>query len=203
MERELVQLERLERTLVGKAGEVQITSLETLQTAVGLTAEIKSAKSRVEEIRKFFVNPLNDQVRKINAKFKPFTETLEKMEAEVKSKIVVYQTEQEKIRIAEETRLRKLQEAEYAKQVKKAEKKGDDAPPPPPPVKVEAVKVDGLSIRKVWDFEIVFIEKIPLEYMIPDEKKIRKVITAGVREIPGIKIFEKSISAIKTADDEL
>jgi len=147
-------------------------------------------------MRKFFVAPLNKQVKGINLKFKPYTDVLDKAEAEIKSKMTAYQVEQEKIRLAEEDRLRKIQQKEYEKQVKKAEKKDEDIPPPPPPVRVETPKVEGLSMRKMWDFEIIDIGKIPAEYMIPDETKIRKIVNAGVRKIAGIRIFEKTISAI-------
>lgn len=204
MEKELIELSQAQKGIIKKVADVSIVSTETLQVAVGLTQELKQARTRAEEVRKFFVDPLNKQVKGINAKFKPFIDTLIKAESEVKGKMEAYETGQEKLRLAEEERLRRLQEKKFARETAKAEKKGVETPPPPPPIKVEKEQVSGYQVRKVWDFEITDIKKIPAEYLIPDEKKIRKVVSAGLREIPGVRIFEKTISAVlQNKEDEL
>jgi hypothetical protein len=43
---------------------------------------------------------------------------------------------------------------------------------------------------KTYKFEIVNANIVPLEYLIPDEKKIKSAIDAGLRYIPGINIYE-------------
>ncbi len=207
MQKELTELTQKQESIINKAKEISIVSTETLQVAVSITAEIKDVKKRVEEIRKFFVNPLNNQVKEINLKFKPFTDILDKTEAEVKSKMTEYQAEQEKICYAEEERIRKLQQKEYEKQIKKAEKKGDDIPPPPPPIKLETEKVEGLQMRKIWVAEIEDIKLIP-EIVLYDlintedgqevlNSYLNKLAKAGVRTIAGVRIYEKSIPVIK------
>lgn len=50
----------------------------------------------------------------------------------------------------------------------------------------------GLQVR--WDFEITDPHAVPIEYLSPDPDKIKQAIKDGVREIPGIKIFEKHIN---------
>ena len=51
---------------------------------------------------------------------------------------------------------------------------------------------DGTIAKKiVWDFEIIDDQKIPLEYLEPDEFEIKEAIKSGIRNIPGIKIFQK------------
>jgi hypothetical protein len=70
---------------------------------------------------------------------------------------------------------------------------------PQPPVAV-APKVDGVSFRTDWDFEIVDANLIPREYLIPDEKKIRGVVKAmrGAARIPGVRPFEKRITSVRS-----
>ncbi len=51
--------------------------------------------------------------------------------------------------------------------------------------------VPGISFAKVRDFRIDDPEEIPLEYMVPDEKRIRKLVQAG-EAIPGVIVFEKT-----------
>lgn len=52
---------------------------------------------------------------------------------------------------------------------------------------------DGKLTQKAeWDFAIEDFDKIPPSYLKVDEKKIKQAIKMGIREIPGIKIFEKN-----------
>ena len=48
------------------------------------------------------------------------------------------------------------------------------------------------SIKKVWTFEILDPNIIPIEYRTVDEKKIRQAMLNGIREIPGVKIYQES-----------
>jgi len=43
---------------------------------------------------------------------------------------------------------------------------------------------------KVWCFEITDEASVPPAYKVIDDSKIRRAIGAGVREIPGVRIFE-------------
>jgi hypothetical protein len=61
-----------------------------------------------------------------------------------------------------------------------------------------APKVGGISIPKVWAFEIADAALIPREYLMVDEVKIRKVVGAlkGLTVIAGVRVFEqKRVSA--------
>jgi hypothetical protein len=51
-------------------------------------------------------------------------------------------------------------------------------------------KVAGVSVVPVWRFEVVEPVAVPLDYLSPDPAKIQAAITAGVRSIPGVTIFE-------------
>jgi len=48
------------------------------------------------------------------------------------------------------------------------------------------------SIRKTWTYEIIDESKIPLSFCEPSQKKIDAAIKAGVRDISGLRIFEKA-----------
>ena len=53
-------------------------------------------------------------------------------------------------------------------------------------------KIAGLSSRKRWTFEITDATKIPREYLVPDEKKIRKIVEAMGAEtkIDGVRAYQ-------------
>jgi hypothetical protein len=53
---------------------------------------------------------------------------------------------------------------------------------------IEETKSGGLS--SYWDLKVTNPEIVPLAYLIVDEKAIKAAIKAGVREIPGVTIFQ-------------
>jgi hypothetical protein len=59
----------------------------------------------------------------------------------------------------------------------------------PAPVAPVAPKVTGM--RKDWVAEIENTELIPRQYMVPDQVLINQAVRNGIREIPGVKIYEK------------
>jgi len=195
------ELEKEQNGIMIKVQEVKIIDQVTLTDAVSFTQEIKRAIKRVEDLRKFFVNPLNKQVKEINLKFKPIITDFESAEKKLKEKIIAYQNEEEVKRLKEEDRLRKLQEKKYEKEIAKSEKKGEIAPPPPAPVHIEKPKTEGLRITKRWTYEIVNEAEVPREYLCVDTKKIGKVVSAGIRDIKGVRIYQETGSAIGSKDE--
>ncbi len=164
---------------------------------------IQSAIKKCEDRRKFFVKPLQDHVSRINLFFKNFTEPLEGFKSDISKKLLTYRSEQETKRREEEERFRKEQEKLQKKAEKQAEKRGEEPPAPLPVVAIpEAAKttfndLGAVTAKKIWTWEVVKEEAIPREYLCIDEKKINGLVRAGVREIKGIKIFQKETLSVK------
>lgn len=51
--------------------------------------------------------------------------------------------------------------------------------------------------RMTWEFEIVDAGNIPREYLMIDEKAIRQAVKAGIRQIPGVRIFEQASTTFR------
>lgn len=161
-------------------------------------------EKEIEAKRKEKVSPFNETLDAINAFFKNYREKVITLKKDVASKIDIYRTNErrkaEELAQQEEERLKKEREEQRRKELAEAKKEGT-APPPIAP-KIEPVKpvetvaksiqssVGKSTERITWKFEIVDANKIPREYMIPDEMKIRGVVKVGIREIPGVRIYE-------------
>lgn len=65
-----------------------------------------------------------------------------------------------------------------------------EVPPPPPPTTVRST-LGAATIRKTWAFEVEDERLIPRAYLQVNETAIRCAVNSGVREIPGIRIFER------------
>lgn len=55
------------------------------------------------------------------------------------------------------------------------------------------------GLRKRWVFEVEAPALVPREYLVVDESAIRRAIASGVREIPGVKIWEEGSLAVRGA----
>ncbi len=56
-------------------------------------------------------------------------------------------------------------------------------------------KVSGT--RKVWKFEITSSGEVPREYLMVNETMIRSAVNNGIREIPGVRIYEDTQIALR------
>lgn len=63
----------------------------------------------------------------------------------------------------------------------------------------EPVKVEGVSHRENWQFEITDAAAIPAEYLMPDKVKIGQIVKAmkGATKIPGIKVFDAGTTVFR------
>ena len=203
-EKEVKEIQSQANKIVAAAQALAAADEAGMGEATALLGWIARAKKQVEEKRKFFVKPLNDQVKKINAMFKEYAAPLEQSDNLLRGKILTYRREQDRIRREEEERLRKLQEKEQKRLEKLAEKNG--APPPPPmptPIIQEQAKTvhsdfGTVSAKKVWDFDVEDESKVPREFLMVNEKAIRAAVKAGVRNIPGVKIYQREELAVRS-----
>ncbi len=200
-----------------------IVSAEQYQYSAEDLKKIKAKAKELTDTKMSLTRPIEESKMKIIALFKKPLDFLANAESFVKKAMVVWQTEQEKIRRAEEARLAEIQRVEAEKLRVKAEKEAARAESlktekareaakakaeelnaqaeattaVAPIVESKVEEVSGISTRKVWKFEIQEIDKLPREYMIPDEKYIGQIVRAskGKKEIPGAKIYSEDTIA--------
>jgi len=196
--------EEVHKDLVESKVQSVMSAIETMEidsndAMEGAAEWLRKNKETQKFVKEFFEEDRKrtyDAYQAVTKEIKRFTDILTKAEKTVKRKMADYQMEQERIRREKEEQRRKEEEA---KQIE-AEKKGKPAPPPAvteAPVEEEE-KLEGVSFVEVWTYTIEETDKIPREYMIPDEKKIRDVVKAmkGDANIPGVKIYpDKQVRA--------
>lgn len=198
---------------------IVVTSEEEKVAAVNFLGQVKDRMKKVEFLRKYFVQPLNDHVKRINNEFRIPLDSLKEVESCVKHSLKVYVDEQE--RLAREEFERKKREEEERKRKAEAEqrrleeeakkskddeerkrleeeakKKAEEAMSQKP---VEVAQPDQqtrsqsgvMSTKKVWKFRIVDPKKVPEKYWIIDESAIRKdIVQGGERAIDGVEIYQ-------------
>ncbi len=191
-------------------------SITTTEIYAGAGGDLKAVKAKAKELdglRKSLTKPLDESKKRIMDLFKRPLEILSAVESAIKGAMINWQREQERIRQAEEARLREAQrkEAERLQELAaKAEERGDTSKAEEfegraavvqstaPIVANKVEKIEGIQTKLIWKFRIIDVSKIPREYMIPNEKAIGEIgrATKGAIIIEGVEFYsEETIAA--------
>jgi hypothetical protein len=191
------------------ANKIVIQNDEDLAKAGEVRKNIKSLNKEIETETKTILSPLTELLNLLKGKIKPITATGEEAEKIFNRKASEYMTQKQAAidKLRREDEAKRTAEAErlaadHRKKLADAIVNGTEAPPepvqqeaPPPIVLPKAtekvVSQSGATIggREQWKFEIIDAKLIPANYMIPNEKLIGANVRAGVREIPGVRIY--------------
>lgn len=193
------------------AANLIIKTPEGYQQAAQRLVDLKAEIDRVEAEKDGVFKPINAGLRAFSALVKRALDPLKAHEITIKAAMIKYSDEQDRLQRETQRIANEKADKERAKLLEKAdvavangkESKAEAlveraAAVQAPIVPVGRPMVSGISIPKVWVFEITDESLIPREYLLVDEVRIRKVVTAlkGDTRIPGIRAFEqKRISA--------
>jgi len=186
-----------------QAAGIVVKTESDVRTATNFLSQVKKRIKRIETLRKEFLEPFQAGVKNINNKFKLQSEPLKEIERLIKESIKTFIDEQEKIQMEkqrkEEAERKKLEE-EREKQLAEG-KKVEALPEKKEMVKEEKTMYraeEGATIvKKVWKFYVEDVSKVPNEYLLIDEVKIRAAIGAGERDIKGVKIYQDNQITIR------
>lgn len=53
------------------------------------------------------------------------------------------------------------------------------------------------SLRTTWEFDIEDVNRVPAEFLMPNEAAIRAAIKGGRRDIPGVRIYQKQQTVVR------
>lgn len=191
-----------------------IQSPAAFEGATEALQEVATLSRRLDDERKKLTRPLDDQKKDIMAAFKPAEDACKEARAAIEGERNRWESEQRRIR--EEAQRRENERAEKERQrlerlADKAHARGDGektaeyeqraALVTAPVIPAAAVKVTGVSTRKVWKFELVDDGMdLPRKYLMPDLAKIRGVVEAlkAETEIPGVRVYEEEITMVRS-----
>lgn len=162
-------------SMQSRAKDIQIKSDDDMVSATNFMVELKAKMKRIEELRVHFTKPSYDAYKNINDTFMDQLKPLKDVEKSIKIAMKNYFDSQ----------------IEQAKDV--MEETNKPVPMPETNIKVENGRA---TIVRKWDFYVDDFKKIPDEYLMVDEKKIRSALASGERDIPGIKIFKDTSISI-------
>lgn len=201
VQKELEQYKPKLAELEKQAKELKVTDNETFQMSIDGAGTAKALLKAIDGRKAEITSPYREFINKVNNAAKFFTDPLKSIAQEFSRKGGDYQYQLE---LARKKQQKAIEEANAKLQKDldaQAKKDGVEAPTvtpvkaPKPETVMHTAGGHSQHLRKQWVGEIEDGEKVPREYCVPDQKLINQAVRMGVREIPGVKIFEK-VSAV-------
>ena len=202
--------------LLDNSRSLKIKTAGEYENAAEFLKCIKRTAKSIEDKRKSITRPLDMAKKSIMDLFRKPLCDLSEAEGLVKRGMLAFSQEQERIRREREAQLReqarreeerkrrqleeRAKKAEASGKVEKAEalrERAEEVFVPTPVVAPTVNRVSGIVEKTVWKYRIVDVNKIPREYMIPDEKAIANIgrATKGRVTIPGVEFYpEKTLA---------
>ena len=186
-QKEIQVLESQVSPLVKQAGSYVIDSVEAVDTASVFLKQVRDTERSIEDKRLEFTAPLNQSLKAINDTFKKLKEPLEQARALLTNKILGWKRDEAERLFKEEERRRKIQEAHR--------EAGHEVSAPVVLERPEN-KIGNTQTRKVWTFRVKEFSKIPDVYKVINQVAVNQSIRDGVRDIPGIEVYQEEQLAI-------
>jgi galactitol-specific phosphotransferase system IIB component len=213
---EIKEVNALALSVPDQAKQISIKTMDDYTRASDIIMSIKAIRKKITDTFKPIKQKMDAAKQEVLDQEKAADAPLKEAEAWLSPQIIEWNREQERIRKAEEDRLRAIaQKEEEERQLAAAvaaEQSGNkeeaeaiiETPVQAAPVIVpKAVpKVAGMSIRENWKFRIIDEKKIPREYLKVDEVKIGQVVRAmkSAANIPGVEVYnEGTVSGRRAA----
>ena len=201
---EVKEVTTLALSIPDQAKQIVIRTMDDYVRAGEIMLTIKAIRKKITDTFQPIKRKMDAAKQEVLDQERAADAPLKEAEALLSPQIINWNREQEKIRQAEEARLREiarkeeeerqLQEAIMAEQCGNKEEAAAimEAPVQAAPVVIPRAvpKVTGMSIRDNWKFRITNERLIPREYLKVDEVKIGQVVRAlkSSANIPGIEI---------------
>ena len=200
---ELAKMQEIVPTLIDRANAFEVDTDQQYEKGSQVLNYLKTQATSLDKLRKHFKQPILESGRRIDTFFKELTAPAKEAIEIVNDKMGVWwrikdeerKKAEEQARIAERDRMKAQMERERIQKDMEAqgvEVEEEDLPPVPEAVIVpEVIQASSTSIRKTWSYTIQDGGKIPRIYLEPSNKLIMQSIHDGVREIPGLEIFQE------------
>lgn len=180
--------------------------------------DLRAVKAQIKAItdkRLEITRPMDAAKKSVMAFFAEPLDRLTKAESTIKRGLLAYKQEQDR-KAAEERRKaaerQQREEERLRRQAEEAREKGKEARAeileeraavrsmaPAETKTAAAPKVEGVSTRKVWRFDITDPAAVPEQYKIIDERKIGGVVRAlkADANIPGVRVYSEDTMAAR------
>lgn len=175
--------------MVEKAENHSVTGLDSRESAIEMGTQAKQLFNKIEKKRKEIKEPFLKYSQKLDGMVKPLKDKLSSIQSGLKIKIK-YHIDAENKRKADAERKRLEVEAALNPESKLPEPVTQNSKPVIE--SVQRTSSGSATVKKVWKFKVKDLQKVPSKYLMLNEDAVQTSIDLGIRDIPGIEIYEDS-----------
>jgi hypothetical protein len=198
---------------------------QTHNEAITMAGQARKLTTAIEKKRKEIIEAPGEFVKTVNNFVKVFRDSLDEIEQKLKAGLQAHITKvQMEQRVSQE--LARIEAAKIQQQLnaraaalnaqreaeaRKAAQNGEPAVPMEPEVTAPVVVAPVVPVQKVfrsetgssvhlrkdWVWEVLDISLIHAKYLMVDKVSVNQAVKSGIREIPGIRIYETESAIIK------
>lgn len=199
-------------TFVEPAMHVAVGSDGDLMIATASAKQVKALQKAIEAKRVELTAPLLAEKKRIDDYAKSIAMPLDKAESHLKKEMIVWDAKLAAVRKAERERIeaeqraarQKLEDERISAQLFGTPNPSEDHEEAAFAAHVQAEQelkaVDNNRVKgvsRVWVFDVEDADLLPRRYLIQNDIMIRNDVKAGVREIPGVRIYEESRMSVR------
>jgi len=166
---------------------IQIRNKHEYTNAGDVLKRIKVRLKDLAEQRLSYTRPLDESKKRIMEDFKEATAPLEDLESSIKSIMLSWAREEQKRLDIEQARI----DAEALKKAQDEKLSEVTVPVVNTQVKTQRGDFSTNTVVKRWTWEVEDEQLILRQYLVIDKSKITEAVRRGVREIPGVKIYQR------------
>jgi hypothetical protein len=171
-----------------------ITKDEDISPITDDLSLISNLKKALKEKADEYIKPIKGHLASVQTVFNDILAILDEADQINRNKIMAYRNEQKR-RQAEADELNR-QAVELARKQAEFSGTGEFTVNTEPVIAAPVVKkvsttMGTVATQTIWKWELEDLSKVPNDYKIIDASKITKVVKAGLRNIPGIRIYSE------------
>jgi len=215
VENEIVVIEKRTQDLTKQATSIVISTQDHYEKANEFLRAVKGLQKEIHSTFDPIVEAAHRTHKEATSKRKEHLDPVIGAEGIVKDKMIAYDDKMEAIRREEQRKIdAKAREEEERKRkelasraekwaakgkIAKAEElqeQAEEVEVVAPVIAPKVEKIPGLSYQTNWKFKITDIDKIPREYMTPDEVKLGRMAIAmkGIVKVAGVEFYSEKIA---------
>lgn len=192
-------LDQRSEALIASAGRARVENQAHAGKAADLIKMITAHVKALEDVREAHKRPILEAGKVVDAHFKARTAPLDAAKAAVKGMVSAWQAA-ERAKAAAEAKA-KLDAARAAEERARAAGVLSTTPvaePEPEPQQVvRGATGAGIVTTKRWVHEVTDAAAVPRQYLTVDDAAIKAAVKAGVRDIPGVRIYQDETVTVR------
>lgn len=192
------EIERMKKM----AAEMVITDEKSNDTAITMAGQVKKLAAVIDKKRKEVISDAYEFTKTINTFTKVFSTALEEISGKLNRDMKGYLL-QVRMKQAEDQRKADAEAAKVQAEFNARAARNQVAAPVVTAAVIPTQQVfrseTGASVhlRKQWKWEVTEQMDIPRTYLVVDVVAVNKAVSAGIRDIPGFRIFEQETAVVR------